>query len=192
MPPAGAPISTGMVATARKGLVCALAAVSLLALAAPAGAVQKKPSRSIAAADGLEYQVLRQVNAVRSRHELRPLRLSRSLSFAAEQHSRDMARLGYFSHTSLDGSPFWKRIQRHYGVGSHEYWSVGENLLWASPDIDADETVRRWMASPKHRANLLSARWRDLGLSAVRAAAAPRAFRGLDVTIVTAEFGVRA
>jgi len=48
-----------------------------------------------------------------------------------------------------------------------------------------------WMASPEHRANLLTARWRQVGLSAVHVAAAPGTFNGLDVTIVTADFGVR-
>ena len=47
------------------------------------------------------------------------------------------------------------------------------------------------MKSPEHRANLLSAKWREIGLSAVHVQAAPGTFDGLDVTIVTADFGVR-
>ena len=183
-----------MFSRGRHLLVTVLAIGFLLAVAAPASAVEERAgsARAIAAANGFEYRVLLAVNSVRARHGLRPLRLRRSLSAAAAQHSREMARLGYFSHTSLDGSPFWKRVKRHYGMGRHSYWSVGENLLWSSSEIDAAEAVRRWMRSPKHRANLLTPRWRDLGLGAVRAAAAPRAFQGLDVTILTAEFGVRS
>jgi uncharacterized protein YkwD len=51
--------------------------------------------------------------------------------------------------------------------------------------------VRMWMKSPGHRENILTARWREIGLSAVHATAAPGTFRGLDVTIVTTDFGVR-
>ncbi|MDX6487628.1 MAG: hypothetical protein QOK13_243, partial [Gaiellaceae bacterium] len=62
---------------------------------------------------------------------------------------------------------------------------------WSSPDVDAPQALDMWMKSPEHRANLLSKRWREIGLSAVHVQAAPGAFQGLDVTIVTADFGVR-
>jgi len=47
------------------------------------------------------------------------------------------------------------------------------------------------MNSPEHRANILTARWREIGVSAVHLAAAPGAFKGLEVTIITTDFGVR-
>ena len=90
-----------------------------------------------------------------------------------------------------DGSAFWKRIERVYPAGTARYWSVGENLLWSSPDIDAQGALQMWIASPEHKANLLTARWREIGISAVHVAAAPGTYRGLDVTIVTTDFGVR-
>jgi uncharacterized protein YkwD len=52
--------------------------------------------------------------------------------------------------------------------------------------------VRRWLASPTHRAVLLRARWRDVGVSAVRVATAPGMYRRQNVTIVTLELGVRS
>jgi uncharacterized protein YkwD len=175
----------------RRVVVAACAVLLLLALVAPAAAVKSRGAKSVSAANGLEYEVLLALNEVRERHGLRPLRRSPSLRAAGELHARRMATLGFFSHTSADGSPFWKRIRRFYGVGSHEYWSVGENLIWSSPDIDAAEAVRRWMQSPKHRANMLMPRWREVGLAAVRAVEAPREFDGLDVTIIAVDFGVR-
>jgi uncharacterized protein YkwD len=48
-----------------------------------------------------------------------------------------------------------------------------------------------WLASPEHRANLMNPRWREIGVAAVHEAVAPGAFKGLDVTIVTTDFGVR-
>jgi uncharacterized protein YkwD len=102
-----------------------------------------------------------------------------------------MAAQGYFAHESADGSAFWKRIQHFYPSGSSGYWSVGENLLWSSPDVDPAQALQLWLASPEHRANLLTARWREIGVSAVHVTAAPGTYNGLDVTIVTTDFGVR-
>ena len=47
------------------------------------------------------------------------------------------------------------------------------------------------MNSPEHRANILTPRWREIGISAVHFAAAPGTYKGLEVTIITTDFGVR-
>jgi uncharacterized protein YkwD len=47
------------------------------------------------------------------------------------------------------------------------------------------------MGSPGHRENLLSQRWREIGISAVHASSAPGVYGGQEVTIVTADFGLR-
>jgi uncharacterized protein YkwD len=149
------------------------------------------PRGSVVAVSSLERDVLVDVNQLRASHHLAPLRLSAGLAAAARQHSQQMAVDGYFAHQSFDGSSFWKRIQRYYAQGRFGYWSVGENLLWSSPDVDASGALQMWMNSPEHRANLLAPRWREIGLSAVHTSSAPGVFHGLDVTIVTADFGVR-
>jgi uncharacterized protein YkwD len=48
-----------------------------------------------------------------------------------------------------------------------------------------------WMNSPGHRENLLSRRWREIGLGAVHVASAGGEFGGGPVTVITADFGVR-
>ena len=48
------------------------------------------------------------------------------------------------------------------------------------------------MESPAHRANILTPRWREVGLSAVNVAAAPGVYGGRDVMIITTDFGVRS
>jgi uncharacterized protein YkwD len=174
-----------------KSLLLLGALVAAVSLAAPAAATTHRHATSVARMSGLETQVLANVNVVRRQHGLRPLRLSPSLSAAAAQHSRSMADAGYFSHNSADGSAFWRRIRRFYAQGRYGYWSVGENLLWASPDVDATGALTMWMASPEHRANLLNRNWREIGLSAVHATGAGGSFQGMDVTIVTADFGTR-
>ena len=102
-----------------------------------------------------------------------------------------MAQRGYFSHNSANGTSFDKRIARFYSLGGKRYWSVGENLLWSSPDVSASAALDMWLNSPEHRKILFTARWREIGLSAVHVQAAPGAFGGREVTIVTADFGVR-
>jgi uncharacterized protein YkwD len=171
-----------------KGIVLAVALVG--ALAAPATAAENA-SRRVKAADVLERGVLSEVNTLRARHHLAPLRLNVRLKAAADAHSEAMARRGFFAHESPDGSPFWKRVRRFYGDRGFGHWSVGENLLWSSPSIDASGALQMWLDSPPHRKNLLKPEWREIGLSAVHVTSAPGVYKGLEVTIVTADFGIR-
>jgi uncharacterized protein YkwD len=134
--------------------------------------------------------LLHDVNALRAAHGLPALRLNADLGAAASQHSREMAADGYFAHESFNGQSFWQRIENWYRP-SRGLFSVGENLLWSSPDVTSKGAIKLWMASPEHRANLLRRTWREVGFAAVHVAAAPGAFRGLEVTILTADFGVR-
>ena len=73
------------------------------------------------------------------------------LTRAAREHSPQMGAEGYFAHESADGTAFWKGIQAFYGSSHPQYWSVGENLLWSSPDVDAGGAFKFWLASPEHR-----------------------------------------
>src|SRR5207253_11118645 len=124
----------------------------------------------------LEPVVLRDINAVRRHHGLRPLRASVALSAAAASHSREMALDGFFAHESHDGSSFGRRIARYYPSRGYGTWSIGENLVWASPGLDGSPALKIWMHSPPHRAKLLHPAWRAVGLGAVHGVAAPGAF----------------
>jgi uncharacterized protein YkwD len=151
------------------------------------------PARvKVTAVTPLNGQVLRELNRVRQAHGLVPVVLSSRLAAAAASHSRSMAAKGYFAHHSADGSVFWARIKRFYPSSGYGYWEVGENLVWAAPELGAKRAVRMWMRSPEHRANLLNPRWRQIGLAAVHSSSAPGAYENMAVTIVTADFGVRS
>jgi uncharacterized protein YkwD len=165
-----------------------VSAVGLWAVATPAGATS---AHRASAARALEQGVLYNMNAFRREHGLAPLRLSTALTAAARKHSGDMATRGYFSHTSVGGTSFDRRIARYYPMGNKRYWSVGENLLWSSPDVDASRALDMWINSPEHKRNMLTARWKEIGLAAVHVPSAPGTFGGREVTIVTADFGVR-
>lgn len=171
-------------------IACAVGVALLCLLVVPvASSTPTGPQTGSRAA--LSSQILRELNRVRAQHGLQPLALSAQLNSAASNHSRSMANDGYFTHESSNGTAFWQRIRHYYGASGFHYWAVGENLVWASPDLTAKMAVQMWMNSPPHRANLLSARWHQIGLSAVHSSNAPGTFKDRAVTIVTADFGVR-
>lgn len=166
----------------RIGAVLALGAAATLAVLAPDGA-QGAPGASAAdvaacpaagampvaavSAERSERALLCLVNRERARAGQRPLRLNHCLSRAAEAHARDMVRERYFAHDSRDGTGFAERIlATGYARGTR--WTVGENLAWgADPAGDAAWVMSAWMNSRDHRANLLRASFRDVGLAAV-------------------------
>jgi uncharacterized protein YkwD len=171
-----------------RGIALTLVTLAAAVLASSAVAA---PARTAAALTPLESGVLVQLNQLRAQHGLAPLRLSPKLTAAAHAHSEQMAADGYFAHESADGSEFWRRVKQFYASGHWQYWSVGENLLWSSPDVSPSGAIKLWLGSPEHRKNMLTARWREIGVSAVHVAAAPGVYGGHDVTIVTTDFGVR-
>jgi uncharacterized protein YkwD len=136
--------------------------------------------------------ILVQLNRVRVAHGLAPLTISVQLSQAAREHTSEMLIDGYFAHNSFNGAPFWKRFQSYVRQASHGSWDVSENLLWSSSTIAPAAAVKLWMASPEHRATILSHDCRQIGISALHADSAPGEFGNQPVTVVTADFGIRS
>lgn len=170
----------------RQGLVLALIALAGMAATAQAGGHR----RSATNVQALETHLLWRLNSLRRSRGLPPLRLSKALSAAAESHALDMLERGYFAHDSLDGTPFRLRLLRFYPP-RRPLWAVGENLLWSARGLAAQGALRRWLASPQHRANLLDLRWREVGIAAIRADGAPGVYGGQAVIVLTVDFGVR-
>jgi uncharacterized protein YkwD len=170
--------------------LAALGAVLVAVVAPSQGAA--RPRSSAVPKGQLQVALLGQINAFRAAHGLARLRLSGALDAVATGHSAQMAQLGYFSHDSANGQSFSSRIARVYSPRGYRRWSVGENLVWGGPDIGAVRAFRLWLASPPHRANLLNAAWRQVGLGAVHSSNAPGVYGGGPATIVTADFGVRS
>jgi uncharacterized protein YkwD len=123
--------------------------------------------------------LLSAINEARAAHGLTPLRLDRRLQRAARAHSSDMVRRNYFAH-----GPFVSRLSR-FGVRGPR---VGENLAWGvGAGADPRRIVQQWLASPKHRANLLRPGFRRVGVG-LRAGA----FAGYgNALVITADFAGR-
>jgi uncharacterized protein YkwD len=93
--------------------------------------------------------MLTAVNGVRAAHHLRPLRFSPSLSRSSYGYARHLMRTDRFAHAG--SIPGFRRaaeiLEHHTGRGA----TVGA-------------TLRRWLASPPHRAILLNPSFRYLGV----------------------------
>jgi uncharacterized protein YkwD len=160
--------------------------------AVPARKAAPQTTNSVrSTASALETAVLSRINRVRRGRGLRALRWNKRLAAAADFHSRDMGKKGYFEHESANGTAFWRRIERFYPSRGFSSWTVGENLLWASDTYGSAFAVHEWMTSPPHRENILSRDWRELGIGAATFHTAPGVYGGRTVTIVTADFGAR-
>lgn len=159
--------------------------------AVPATASPKDSGTSVLTAmPSLDAQITAGINATRARYGLARVRLSRPLRAAAAFHSFDLAGSGTFSHDSSDGTSAWQRLAHYYPSAGYRRWQVGETLFSASPGVTAAAAVGDWLASPEHRAILLTPAFREIGVSSVHSAAADGS-SGDDFTVVTADFGVR-
>jgi uncharacterized protein YkwD len=131
----------------------------------------------------LETQVVRLFNQQRASHGLAPLKADARLGRAADAHSADMLRHGYFAHDDAHGT--WDERIRRY-VTRRE---VGEILAFGSGEYATPaEMVRTWMQSPEHRSIILTPDLRRVGLGVVTGT-----FEGQDaVSLATADFSSAA
>ena len=107
-------------------------------------------------------------NRVRTEHGLPALRENKRLRRAAVAHSKDMVRDGFFEHTTPQGVTMVERILRARYVREDQGWAFGENLAWGTGSFGTPRgAVEAWMDSPGHRANLLRAAYREVGIGVV-------------------------
>ena len=166
-------------------------AVAIVVPAAWAGTHDVVQVQTVTEVSSLEGNLMAALNNFRQARGLRPFRPSARLRASALRHSGEMARHGYFDHSSPNGAAFWRRIAQYYAPRGYRRWSVGENLAYGQPGLGAADVLRHWLASPAHRANVVSTGWRDAGISAVFVTSAPGFFGGLPTTIVTLDVGIR-
>jgi uncharacterized protein YkwD len=102
-----------------------------------------------------------------------------------------MLELGFFEHTSPDGTSFDDRIRRFYSDSGWRSWAVGETLLSSSGRLSAREIVATWVDSPPHRGVILSRLYREAGVGVYFAPSAVGQFSGEPALAVTADFGLR-
>lgn len=106
-------------------------------------------------------EVIEYMNQDRSAAGLPALRLNAALSEAAAAKAHDMATKEYFSHTSPDGTTPWYFFEK----AGYAYRYAGENLAIHFSDAKDEEAA--WMASEKHRENILSPKYVETGIAVV-------------------------
>lgn len=109
-----------------------------------------------------ENRMLVLLNDVREQQHLPALQLDPVLQSAAREHSLDMYRRRYFSHTTPDAKSPFDRMRDH----QTHFVTAGENIAFA-PDVDQAE--QSLLASPDHRANILNADFRCVGIGVYKA-----------------------
>lgn len=121
-------------------------------------------SPSLEEATAIERRAFDQTNLVRAKNGLQPLVWDADVCRLARDHSEQMARLRYFSHTSPDGKKLRDRARL---VGILQYRVVAENIAYNQGYEDPGAfAVERWMLSPSHRANILSPEFQAMAVGA--------------------------
>lgn len=106
-------------------------------------------------------EVVAATNAERARHRLAPLTVDARLTAAAQAHTADMLRRGFFAHQNPDGAQVWDRAL----AAGYAYRKVAENI--AAGQRTAAEVVDGWMHSPGHRRNILDPELTQIGVGHV-------------------------
>ena len=83
------------------------------------------------------------------------------LASAALAKANNMLEVQYWDHFGPNGETPWQFIR----ASEYAYVYAGENL--AKGFRTSEGTVEAWMASPTHRANIMSANYKDIGVAVV-------------------------
>lgn len=110
-------------------------------------------------ADISSQDLLNLTNQERHKNGTHGLILNDKLSLAAEKKAQDMFEYDYWAHNSPSGKTPWVFIKSE----GYRYVYAGENL--ARGFSNADDVVKAWMASPDHKANMLSSNYQDVGFA---------------------------
>lgn len=128
----------------------------------------------------LEARLLAEVNAVRAQHHLIPLRRSPELDSIARSHSDDMARRGYLSHHTPEGT---NPVDRIFAGGVAGFTLAAENLGMTNRPEPNREIVESWLRSPDHRRNLLSPPFNTTGIGIARSSDGSLIYTQIYITI---------
>lgn len=130
--------------------------------AEPTSAPTQAPTAAPAGEKAMEQEVLRLVNQARTENGLNTLAWADDLADIARAHSADMIKRSFFSHTNPDGQSPFDRIKNN-GIS---YRAAAENIAYGQPN--AASVMNSWMNSSGHRANILNANLKEIGIGAVK------------------------
>jgi uncharacterized protein YkwD len=105
------------------------------------------------------------LNKERAKAGMGKLRSNTKLRRAARSHSTDMVSRGYFDHSGPAGDTLLTRVDDVHYIKATASYFLAENIAWGSGSLATPaEIVKAWMNSPGHRANILTARFKEAGI----------------------------
>lgn len=125
-------------------------------------------------------EVINLTNQKRAEAGLAPLEENATLSQAAQAKGVDMLNKGYWAHAAPDGTQPWQ----FFTDFGYKYRYAGENL--ARDFSNPSSAVEAWMNSASHKENLLSVKYKDIGVAVVEGS-----LTGVDTTIIVQFFGTK-
>jgi len=133
-----------------------------------ASSAPKTPPAVVMPADttAAERQFVDLVNTERIGRHLSALSVNPLLTQVAREHSKEMWEKDYFDHVSPD--PNLKTPMKRYlnRLGHTPKWAcLGENLFYCTI-VDVKRGNKCLMDSPKHKENILNARFEQIGVGA--------------------------
>jgi len=160
-----------------------------------AGAATRCPGAGLsplsATATTIDEATLCLINRTRVAHHLDAVSNNRQLGAVATAQVRTMVRMDYFSHVRPTGqTPMAVVRSTHYPARAASL-SVGEVIAWGSGSYATPAHIfAEWMASPGHRAVILTPEFRDAGVAFTNAVPGRLGTGGAGSTYAV-EFGVR-
>jgi uncharacterized protein YkwD len=139
----------------------------------------------------VERATLCLIDRMRSHHGRHALHANHQLGTVAQSQVASMLRWNYFADVRPSGQTPLALV----GVTAYRshaaFLSVGQNIAWASGSAATPaHIVAEWMASPPHRAIMLSGEYRDAGVAVVPALPSVLG-AGSRGAVWAVEFGVR-
>jgi hypothetical protein len=125
-------------------------------------------------------EVIRLTNEKRAQAGLPALTENGTLSAAAQAKGADMLNRDYWAHVAPDGTEPWS----FFINAGYKYRYAGENL--ARDFSNASSAVDAWMGSSTHKENILSPKYKEIGIAVIEGDLA-----GVDTTIIVQFFGTK-
>ncbi len=136
------------------------------------------PAATVTASAITNESVITLANEARVENGMGELIPNSLLTRAAQNKANDMLARQYFAHNTPDGATPWTFIK----ATGYNYITAGENL--AIDFSEAESVQSAWMNSPGHRANILNANFKEIGIGISKGQ-----FNGHETIIVVQMFG---
>ena len=110
-----------------------------------------------------QLQMLENLNSIRAKKDLKPLRVCKSLTKAAQNYAKTMALQDFLDHTGKDGSTPGSRIQKagYDWMNSRKGSMIAENI--AAGQNSVLEVMREWSKSKSHYKNMVTPEFSHVG-----------------------------